>query len=117
MESILDSIKKLLGIDPECADFDMDIIININSVFSILTQLGVGPVNGFKIEDNTKTWDQYIGDDMTLEMVKTFTYLKTRLGFDPPQNAFLVNSMTEQIKEYEYRLFTQAELKGGAQPT
>ncbi len=79
--SILDSIKKLLGIPSEATEFDTDILIHINSVFSILTQLGVGPSSGFSIEDSSAEWSDFIGDDARLSDVKSFVYLKTRLFY------------------------------------
>ena len=84
MESILTSIKKLLGITEEYDQFDPDIIMHINSVFMILTQLGVGPAEGFSIEDDTAVWTDFIQDVKKLESVKTYVYLKVKLAFDPP---------------------------------
>ena len=77
MESILTSIKKLLGIEEEYTQFDNDIIMHINSVFLNLTQLGVGPAEGFLIEDDTATWEDFIGDSNQLQAVKSYMYLKT----------------------------------------
>lgn len=102
--SILTSIKKLLGIEEEYEHFDVDIIMHINSVFMILNDLGVGPAEGFSIQDKTKTWTNYLGADLKLEAVKTYVYLKVRLIFDPPLNAFVVESMNKQITEFEWRL-------------
>lgn len=110
MESILDSIKKLHGIDPEETVFDDELIIHINSIFSILFQLGVGPQNAaFMIFDNTKQWTEFIGDMNTIQMVKSFMYLRVRLLFDPPANSFVVTSFENQIKELEWRLNVQAD--------
>ena len=110
MESILDSVKKLLGIDPAETVFDDELIIHINSVFSILFQLGVGPQNaGFMIFDNTKVWNEFIGSVDTIQMVKSFMYLKVRLLFDPPANSFVVTSFETQAKELEWRLNVQAD--------
>ena len=84
MESILTSIKKLLGIEEEYTQFDNDIIMHINTVFLNLTQLGVGPSEGFLVEDDTATWYDFIGDSNQLQAVKSYMYLKVKLLFDPP---------------------------------
>ena len=106
MESILTSIKKLLGITEEYTHFDQDIIMHINSVFMVLNQLGVGPSTGFSIEDSTTTWADFI-PDMTaanVEGVKTYMYLKVRMLFDPPTNSSVIESYNRTIAEYESRL-------------
>ena len=108
-ESILTSIKKLLGITEECEDFDTDIIIYINTVFSILNQLGVGPKEGFKINNKSQTWDKFIGDDKQLEDVKTYVYLKVKLIFDPPLVSSVLESMNRTINEFEWRLNVKAD--------
>lgn len=114
MDSILTSIKKMLGIDEEYNKFDTDIIININSVFGILNQLGVGPAAGFSIQDSTSTWSDFISTTQTnpsvLEMAKTYIYLKVKLVFDPPTVGAVMEATKQQIAEYEWRLKTQAEL-------
>jgi hypothetical protein len=102
--SILTTIKKMLGLDEDYIHFDSEIIVDINSVLMILTQLGVGPDEGFYIVDKTETWGTYLNDRKDLEAVKTYIYLKVRLLFDPPTNAFLVDSIERQIKELEWRL-------------
>ena len=109
MNSILTSIKKMLGIEAEITQFDTDIIININSVFMILTQLGLGPAEGFIITDDTAEWDDFLGDVVTQEAVKTYVYLKVRLIFDPPTSGFVLDSTERMIKEFEWRLNSQAE--------
>lgn len=109
MESILTSIKKLLGITEEYEHFDADIIMHINSVFMVLNQLGVGPAEGFYIEDDKATWDKYLTDPAKLQMVKSYIYLKVRLLFDPPVNGTVINSMKEQINEFEWRLNIAAD--------
>lgn len=103
MESILTSIKKLLGLTEEYEAFDGDIIIHINTVFSILNQLGIGPEKGFSIKGKEETWDTYI-DSNYAEMVKTFVYLKVRLIFDPPSSSYVVDSINRSISELEWRL-------------
>ena len=103
-ESILASIKKLLGIPEEYKQFDADIIMHINSAFSILTQLGVGPSNGFSISDEEKEWHDFIGDDGKIEMVKSYIHLKDKLLFDPPLSSAVIEAMNQMIKELEWRL-------------
>lgn len=109
MDSILTSIKKQLGIVEEYEHFDSDIILNINTAFMHLNQLGVGPEDGFIISDKSATWSEYLNGRRDLEGVKSFVYLKTRLAFDPPQMGYLVDAITKQISELEWRLNVQAE--------
>lgn len=105
MESILTSIKKLLGIAEEYEHFDNDIIMHINSVFMILTQLGVGPSKGFAITDSSATWDDFLPEDSEkLQAVKTYMYMKVRLMFDPPTSSAVMESMNRMISELEWRL-------------
>lgn len=104
MESILTSIKKLLGIEEEYTQFDNDIIMHINSVFLNLAQLGVGPAEGFLIEDDTATWEDFIGDSNQLQAVKSYMYLKVKLLFDPPLSSSVIESMNRMIAELEWRL-------------
>lgn len=108
-ESILTSIKKLLGLSKEYEAFDTDIIIHINTVFGILNQLGVGPSEGFKIEDDLATWEMFINDVNDLESVKTYIYLKVKTIFDPPLNSSVLQSYKESIKELEWRLNAEVE--------
>lgn len=109
MESILTSIKKLLGINEEYTHFDQDIIMHINSVFMVLTQLGVGPPEGFAIEDDIATWNDFIPEVIKMQAVKTYIYYKVKLMFDPPLSAAAITSINEQIKELEWRLNVAAE--------
>lgn len=106
MESILTSIKKMLGIDEEYTHFDADIIMHINSVLMILTQLGVGPAEGFVIEDDTSTWVDFIpeANAAQLHAVKSYIYMKVKLIFDPPLSSVVIDSMNRQITEFEWRL-------------
>lgn len=106
MESILTSIKKLLGIDEEYTHFDADIIMHINSVLMILTQLGVGPAEGFVIEDDTSTWVDFIpeANAAQLHAVKSYIFMKVKLIFDPPLSSAVIESMNRQIAEFEWRL-------------
>lgn len=110
MESILTSIKKLLGIAEEYTQFDNDIIIHINSVFTTLTQLGVGPSEGFFIEDDSAYWTDFIPDLNKLQSVKTYVYLKVRLVFDPASlGSATLAAYERQIQELEWRLNVAAE--------
>ena len=109
MDSILTSIKKLLGITEEYTNFDPDIIMHINSVFMILNQLGVGPSNGFRIEDDSAVWEDYITNDDDLDAVKTYIHLKVKLLFDPPLNASVIEAIKLTIAELEWRLTVKAE--------
>lgn len=111
MESILNSIKKMLGIQADYDHFDPDIIMHINSVFMTLTQLGVGPKKGFYIEDDTTSWLEFIPELTKLQAVKSYIYLKVRLLFDPPQSSAVLESMNKQIAELEWRLNHAAESK------
>lgn len=104
MDSILTSVKKLLGIAEEDTSFDTDLIIHINSVFSILTQLGVGSPEGFSIEDNTAVWTDFIKDDTNLELVKSYVYMKVRLLFDPPTSSSAIETSKSLINELEWRI-------------
>lgn len=108
-DSILTSTKKILGIEESYTAFDEDIMLHINSVFSILNQLGIGPDDGYAIGDSSDTWDDFFGDDARLNSVKTYVYLRVRLLFDPPTTSYLINSMNEQVKELEWRLNVQRE--------
>lgn len=104
MESILNSIKHVLGQDSTYTEFDTDIIMHTNSVFSILNQLGIGPNNGFAIEDASSVWFDFIGNTPMLNSVKTYVYLRVRMLFDPPATSFHLTSMEKQISELEFRL-------------
>lgn len=102
--SILTSIKKLLGVAEDYAEFDEDIMTHINSVFLNLTQLGVGPEEGFMIEDGTAEWGDFINDSVQLQAVKTYVYLKVKLLFDPPLSSSVTESINRMIAELEWRL-------------
>lgn len=104
MDSILTSIKKLLGIPEEYTVFDADITLHINTVFGILTQLGVGPANGFSIMTEHEVWSDFLHEDPRLEMVKSFMHLKVKLLFDPPQSSALIQAMEKQAAELEWRI-------------
>lgn len=103
-QSILDSIKKTLGIDPDYAVFDLDVIMHINTAFSTLMESGVGPVDGFAIEDNTALWSSYSDDMVKLASVKSYVYVKVKLLFDPPPTSFGIKAMQDQADELLWRL-------------
>lgn len=104
-DSILTSIKKLLGIAADDKSFDVDIIMHINSVLMVIMQEWHGQ-KSFTITDDSATWEDFIGEgNIDYEAVKTLVYLKVRLLFDPPTNSFVINSMNEQIKELEWRMY------------
>lgn len=109
MESILTSIKKLLGIDEEYEHFDSDIIMHINSVFMILNQLGVGPTEGFSIKDKTTTWEDFVTDLTKVEAIKSYVYLKVKLLFDPPLSSSVMESINRTISELEWRINVASE--------
>lgn len=112
MDSILTSIKKLLGIGEDYDHFDGDIVMFINSVFPTLTQLGVGPEEGFSISDKSTTWSEFIPTDSKMfESVKSYIYLKVKLLFDPPLSSAVIESMNRMIAEHEWRLNVAAETK------
>ena len=108
-ENILNSIKKLLGIPEDYTAFDQDIMIHINSVFMILSELGVGPSNGYSLTDGTEKWGDFISDDENLEGIKTYVYMKVKTIFDPPLNSAVLASMKELISEFEWRINNEAE--------
>jgi hypothetical protein len=113
MESILSSIKKLLGVPEEYTQFDPDIIMHINTVFLNLTQLGVGPESGFFIMDNTEVWSDFVNINEFAEMnaVISYMYLKVKLLFDPPLSSSVIESMNRTISELEWRLNVAVESK------
>lgn len=103
-ESILNSIKKTLGIDSSYTVFDLDVTMHINTSFSILQQLGVGPVEGFAIADETSVWTDYDADNILLASVKSYIFAKVRLLFDPPATSFGLDAMQKMVSELEWRL-------------
>ena len=110
MDSILTSIKKLLGIGEEYEQFDVDIIIHINSVFTILKRLGVGPEEGFRITGATEVWSDFLSeDDKHFDAVKTYVYQKVKLIFDPPDRTAVLDAYKAQIAEFEWTLNVEAE--------
>lgn len=112
-EKILSSIKKLLGLNDGVTVFDTDIVIHINTVFANLTQMGVGPQNdegkniGFKISTGNEVWGDFTSNDILIENVKTYVYIKVKMIFDPPTSSALIDAYNAQAKELEWRLYTQ----------
>lgn len=108
-KSILNNVKKALGFAADYTAFDVDIILHINSSFAIVTQMGLGPVDGFAIEDATPTWDDL---GLTLEqvgLVKSYIFLKVKFLFDPPTLSHLITAMQQVVDEYETRLHYSRE--------
>jgi hypothetical protein len=110
MESILIAVKTLLGLDTDYTHFDPAIVMNINTVFLTLRQIGMGPEQGFFITDETSKWEDFVTDPFMQESVKTYVYLKVRLMFDPPETSYLITSIKNQILELEWRFQVQASL-------
>jgi len=115
-ESILKSTKKILGVDPKYSVFDLDIITHINTFFSTLNQLGLGPINGFMIEDDTAVWADFINDNMKINSVKTYIFLRTRLVFDPPATSYVISALERQVQELEFRLNVTRETTDWVDP-
>ncbi len=109
MGSILISIKKLLGISEDYNHFDEILIVHINSVFSILSQLGVGPPFGFVVHDEDDLWTDFVDESQQLEFVKSYVGLKVKLLFDPPLASAVIESTNRIISELEWRILVAAE--------
>jgi hypothetical protein len=110
-QSILNSTKKILGIAEDYTVFDLDIITHINTAFSTLAQLGIGPAAGFMIDDASETWADFIEDDLDFQWnsIRSYVFLKVRQLFDPPQTSYLISAVEKQIQELEWRLSTHRE--------
>ena len=109
MESILESVKSALGIDKSQTEFDTELIMYVNTALATLTQIGVGPVNGFAISSSVDKWSDFLPDDPKWSQVKTYVYTKVRLIFDPPQSAAAVEAMNKIASELEWRLYVIAD--------
>lgn len=110
--NILTDIKKLFGIVEECEDFDLDLMLYINTTFSTLNQLGVGTEEPFHIESKEETWYDFLEDDLnSFQDVKMYIYYNVKLGFDPTTSATMVTQLNSSIKELEWRMKTKAEMK------
>jgi len=108
-ESILKTIRKLVGPEEDYTHFDFDLITQINTALNILNQLGVGPAEGFTISDDSAKWSDFIDDEALFGMAKTYVYLFVKKVFDPPANSFVVDSYEKTLKEIEWRLEVQAD--------
>ena len=108
-ESILATIKKMLGLEDDYTPFDVDIVIHINSALMTLMQIGVGPKEGFTVEDYSQKWSDFLINPTNLNSVKTYTYLYVKMLFDPPTNSFVMEAMKRQVEEILFRLNVQAE--------
>lgn len=107
--SILDSLKKTLGIELSDTTFDPDLILHINSAFSTMHQLGVGPSEPFEIHDNTAQWSDFIEDYTAINSVRSLIHIKVKLLFDPPSTTTMFNALEAKEKEYEWRLMVAME--------
>lgn len=113
MGSILDDVKQMLGLELFDSSFDSEILLHINSVFMILSQLGVGSSTGGRVVDRVQTWDEFFGAQADIEAIKSFTYLKVRLMFDPPTSSFVLESINKMASEFEWRLNVQVDRGDG----
>lgn len=110
MESILTSIKQQLGYEARETGFDEELITHINTVLADLAQLGVGPPDGFEIEDETSTWQDFIPDMKKFNAVKTYIYMRVKLIFDSAtMSSALIDSFNKQCDRFEWRLNHAAE--------
>ena len=103
-ESILNTIKSMLGPDSSYEVFDQDILVHINMAIATLTQLGVGPASGFRVTGKDETWGELLGDRVDLDMAKTYIYMKVRIAFDPPANSSVLAAYKEACAEMEWRM-------------
>ena len=115
--SILKSVKKNLGLEPNYNVFDSEIVMHINGAFSTLNQLGLGPDGGYSIEDETYNWDEFVNTTNEMSSVKNYVYLRVRLVFDPPNTSYVLKSFEDQLKELEWRLNTLREGTQWADPS
>lgn len=112
-DSILNTIKKLLGLNDNYTPFDTDIMVFINGAMMVLQQLGVGPLKGFTVSDYTQTWGDFLPADIMLDGVKQYIFLYVKMAFDPPASSVVMEAMTKQKEELEWRLREQAEFYPG----
>ena len=109
--SILNDVKESIGIVPEYDVFDNQLIICINSVFSTLHQLGVGPVEGFSIDGPDTKWDEYV-DSSRFNFIRSYMIMKVHVMFDPPTSSIAMEALNKQIAEYEWRINSEVECYG-----
>jgi len=104
-ESILKTVKKLLGLDESYEVFDQDIYAWTNSVFAILQDVGIGPMGGFVLESPDQTWNDFLqGEDSLFQDVKAYIAIKVRLLFDPPSMSFRIKLLEDQAQEFLWRM-------------
>lgn len=115
-QSILTSTKKILGIAEDYTAFDLDIMTHINTAFSTLTQLGVGPPAGYMVDDVSDEWEDFFGTDLQYQAVKSYVFLRVRYLFDPPTTSYLISAYERQIQELEWRLNVHREETGWVDP-
>lgn len=115
-DSILDNVKQTLGLAADYTPFDQDIIIHINSVFADLAQMGVGPAAGFMIEDASATWGEFLDSNLLLNNVKSYMYLRVKVLFDGPDSRYVIAAITEQIKQWEWRINVTRETTAWVDP-
>ena len=108
-ESILNTIKKMIGVEENYKQFDIDLIVHINTAFAALAQIGHNLKDGYFISDMNNIWSEYITDTRLLDPIKTYVYLKTKLVFDPPSSSMVIESMKQTLKELEFRIQISAE--------
>ena len=108
-DSIVVTIKKMLGLDDAYTPFDTDVIVLINAAFMTLCQMGIGPREGYEVSDYDQTWDEFLTNKVMLGAVKTWVYLQVKMGFDPPTNSFVMDAMKQQSEQILFRLNVQAE--------
>lgn len=114
--SILSDTKRALGVSPTDTAFDVELIMYINGAFSVLNQIGAGPINGYMLNDGEEAWSSFF-DDVRLNFIKPIIYLRVRLLFDPPETAHAINAIKDQLAEYEYRLNTAVEHRDAGSTT
>ena len=108
-ESILMTIKKMLGLEAGYSPFDTDIIVLINSALMTLTQADVGPKEGFKITGMAESWSDFLTNEVMLEAAKQYIYMKVKMIFDPPSSSIVMDALKTQSEEFLWRLIAQAE--------
>jgi hypothetical protein len=114
--SILNDVKKVLGLDSAYTAFDTDVIIHINTVFTILNDLGIGPTGGFETTDSSTTWDAFVGTDLSLNRVKSYVALRVQMIFDPPSTSFVIEARNKVIQELEVRMSITREGESWTDP-
>lgn len=110
MDNILASVKKIIGVAPNHNTFDDDLMLHINTIFTVLTQLGIGPSDGFILSDKNQTWSEFISPEFKeFNSVKTYMGLRVKLLFDPPLSSVVTDAVNRSISELEWRLIVAAE--------